>query len=79
MKSWKICCLKYPAQEVIFCAQVLLIYIVVLTCVLNLSFSSEKDCLWLSLLSGSLGYLLPSPKPKKKNEPLLSNSTEQQL
>lgn len=76
MSSWNICCLKYPNQQVIFCSQVLLIYIVVITCVLNLSFTNNNVCLWSSLLSGSLGYLLPSPNIKKKNDAFLSNPAE---
>lgn len=77
MSKWKICCFKYQDQDIIYCSQVLLIYIVVITCVLNLSFSKNNECLWSSLLSGSLGYLLPAPKTKKKDEPLLSNSAQQ--
>lgn len=76
MNNWTICCSKYPNQQVIFCSQVLLIYIVVITCVLNLTFTDNNVCLWSSLLSGSLGYLLPSPNIKKKNDTLLPNPTE---
>ena len=77
MSGWKICCFKYPEQEIIFCSQVILIYIVVIACVLNLSFSGNRECLWSTLLSGSLGYLLPAPKPrKKKHESLLPNSPQ---
>ena len=79
MSDWKLCCLKYPNQEIIYCTQVLLIYIVVITCVLNLSFSENNVCLWSTLLSGSLGYLLPAPKTRKKNEPLLPDAPQQQL
>ena len=78
MSGWKICCFKYPEQEIIFCSQVILIYIVVIACVLNLSFSENYECFWSTLLSGSLGYLLPSPKPSKKknHEPLLPNTPQ---
>ncbi len=78
MTNWKVCCLKYPYQEVIFCSQVLLIYIVVITCVLNLTFSDNNVCLWSTLLSGSVGYLLPAPKTsKKKNDAFLPDPAQQ--
>jgi len=71
----KYCCFKN--QELIFCSQVLLIYLVVIACVLNLSLSDNNICLWSSLLSGSVGYLLPSPKAKNKNESILPNTPVQ--
>src|SRR5215471_9922711 len=60
-------------------AQVLAILIVIVACVINLSIGTETTELWASLLSGSLGYLLPSPKIRKKYGALLPNSTQQQL
>src|SRR5437867_2403688 len=76
MSDWKLCCMKYPNQEIIYCSQVLLIYIVVITCVLNLSFSDNNACLWSSLLSGSVGYLLPAAKTRKKHEPILPDTPD---
>lgn len=72
----KICCLKYHNQDLIFCSQILLIYIVVIACVINLSFTDSNVCLWSSLLSGSVGYLLPAPKSKKKNESVLPDTPQ---
>ena len=73
----KLCCFKYPNQEIIFFSQVVLIYIVVIACVINLSFTDNNVCLWSSLLSGSVGYLLPSPKAKRKNESVLPDTPVQ--
>lgn len=64
---WQLCNSKIPQTEIIYFTQVVLIYIVVLTCVINLSLGSGNQSLWSSLLSGSLGYLLPAPGIKKKD------------
>lgn len=82
--NWSICARKIPRSEIIYFTQVTLIFVVVCVCLFNLTSSGEsKDNspLWSSLLSGCLGYLLPSPRLKKKkggrHEPFLSNSTIQ--
>lgn len=60
----------------IYYCQIVAIYIIVITCLLNLSLFNDKDCVWSTLLSASIGYLLPPPKLKKsKNDSLLSDST----
>ena len=75
--AWSILRNSLRINQTIFFSQVLLIYIVVIACVLNLSLSSENHCLWSSLLSGSLGYLLPAPKLQKQNGAILSNTSVQ--
>ena len=70
---WTVCCSKVPGQEVIFLSQVVLIYIVVCVSLANLTLDVGDKALWSSLLSGCLGYLLPSPRIRK-NEPLLPNA-----
>ena len=46
---------------VLFSAQILVIYIVVSISLYNLTQSNDNKELWISLLSSSVGYLLPSP------------------
>ena len=79
--TWPVCWQKIPKEEVIYFTQVLLIYIVVVACLVNLSLEFGTQSLWSSLLSGCLGYLLPNPtiaRDKKiNNVPLLPNTTEQ--
>ena len=51
-----------------FYVQAFLIYVICITCIVNLSIGSEHSDVFISLLSGSLGVLLPSPRilrPKK--------------
>ena len=79
-RNWSICDNIIPKEELIYLTQVFLIYMVVISCIINLSFGdSQHSSLWSSLLAGSLGYLLPAPSPAKKKEryndhPVLSNT-----
>lgn len=60
---------KFPRSEVKYFAQVVILYIVILTCLANLSIgNSELNSLWITLLSSSIGYLLPSPYIPKQNK-----------
>ena len=52
-------------NRIIYYFQVVVIYIIVITCLMNLSLSNDKDCTWTSLLSACIGYLLPPPKLRK--------------
>lgn len=74
---WKVCCQELPSREVIFFAQVVILYIVICVSLANLSLGNGDLTLWSSLLSGTLGYLLPSPTiAKKRDESLLSNTPQ---
>lgn len=48
----------------VFYAQITLLYIVVITSIVNLSLGNESSTLWTSLLCSCLGYILPQPKLK---------------
>ena len=68
--TWTLCKREIPKKQIIYLTQVVLIYIVVIACIVNLSISENNQSLWASLLSGSIGYLLPSPSFGKKKKPL---------
>ena len=57
-----------------------MVYIVVITNIVNLCISDKNTCLWSSLVSGSVGYLLPSPSisNKKENDVISYDSTIEQ-
>ena len=55
-----------PKNEVIFICQVVILYIVILTCIVNLSLKNGDSNLWTALLSSSLGIMLPQPTLSKK-------------
>ena len=60
-KLWKVLGKKLPRGEIVFFAQLFLIYAVVGVSLVNLSIGQGPDKLWVALLSSSLGYLLPHP------------------
>jgi len=58
-ENWCLCDNVIPAQELIYITQIVLIYVVVVCCILNLTFGKEEQStLWASLLSGALGYII---------------------
>ena len=75
MELW--CCSGHdiPKAQLVFFCQVILVYIVVIVCIVNLTIGVNDNQIWIILLSSSLGYLLPSPSVK--NERILYQSPEQ--
>ena len=65
-KSWKFCNnVTLPRSEVVFVAQMVVILILLLFCILKLSFtklSCEETSVLFSILSGLVGYVLPNPR-----------------
>ena len=59
-RGWQICGNSFPRSEIVFFCQVLIIYVVIALCLVNLSLVRGDSNLWSALLSGCLGYLLPS-------------------
>ena len=59
---------KQPKSTAVFIFQTILIFTVIATALINLSINTpgENTILWVSLLSGSLGYSLPNPSIKTK-------------
>jgi hypothetical protein len=55
-----------PKAEIVFFAQVIVLYIVIITSIVNLTLSNGVSTLWTALLSSSLGYLLPNPTLEKE-------------
>ena len=49
----------------VYISQIIILYVVILTCIVNLSMNVGNNELWVSLLSYSLGCILPSPKVRK--------------
>lgn len=64
-EKWNTICGKLPKQEIVYFCQVFAIYMIIIACITNLTLGSDKDTLWSSLLSASVGFLLPSPKLPK--------------
>jgi len=63
---WHLCGRTLPKSEIVFFAQVILIYMVVITCIVNLSLGHSDSNLWTALLAANIGYILPNPTLKKE-------------
>ena len=56
----------HKKSEAVFIAQIGIIFIVIVSAILNLSLGSESQSgIWISLLSTSIGLLAPAPSLKK--------------
>lgn len=66
-----------PKQEVVFFAQIICIYIVIIACIVNLSLRIGESNMWVALLSSCLGYLLPSPTLSKYERSVLRDTAQQ--
>lgn len=62
VKVWRVFGSPVPRSEIVFFSQVIIVYIVIITCIINLSTHNNQTELWTALLSSSLGYLLPAPQ-----------------
>ena len=65
-KSWNFCNnVTVPRFEVVFMSQMVLILILLAVCIFKLlltQLTCEETSIWFSILSGSVGYVLPNPR-----------------
>ena len=75
-ERWSLACGKIQKAQVVYFCQIFIVYTVILVCLVNLCLNGAQNSLWVSLLSGSIGYVLPAPKirKRKQNGTLLSNA-----
>lgn len=67
--QWRFFGRRVPKSEIVFFCQVIIIYTVIFTSIYNLTRGNTADNnLWTALLSSSLGYLLPNPTIKKRQD-----------
>lgn len=66
--KWPLFGTLVPKNEVIFICQVVILYIVIITCIINLSLKNGDSNMWVALLSSSLGIMLPQPTISQKNK-----------
>ena len=59
---WNVFGSEVPKEEIVFSTQVILIYLIAITSIVNLTMEAKHETLWTSLLSASLGYMLPAPQ-----------------
>ena len=79
--------LQYNLQKVViellkigslFFAQIIVVYMIVITSLVQISLRSPDKELWLILLSSSIGYILPSQglKFRKQTNPISADKTD---
>lgn len=65
-RSWKFCNdTSIPRSEVVFFTQMFFILILIALCTAKLTLfdlSCEESSIWISILSSTVGYLLPNPR-----------------
>lgn len=65
-QNWEFFGKHIPKGELTYFSQIIIIYIVIVSCILNLSLKNGDSNLWTALLSSSIGYILPAPKITKR-------------
>jgi hypothetical protein len=55
---------KLPKSEIVYFCQMIVVYVIIVTSIVNLSLQNGKNELWITLLSSAIGYDLPSPTLK---------------
>ena len=65
--KWTLFGSKFSRTALVFLCQVIILYISIITCFVNLTVHNGPNELWITVLSLSLGTILPSPKVRKSN------------
>ena len=64
-EKWHLLGTRVPQAEIVYFCQMIIVYVIIITSIVNLSLQNGSSELWISLLSSCIGYALPSPKLKK--------------
>ena len=63
--EWTLFGSKFSRTALVFLCQVIILYISIITCFVNLTVCNGLNELWITVLSLSLGTILPPPKVRK--------------
>ena len=64
-ERWHLLGNRVPQAKIVYFCQMIIVYVIIITSIINLSLQDRSSELWISLLSSCIGYALPSPKLKK--------------
>ena len=64
-EKWHLLGARLPKAEIVYFCQMIIVYVIIITSIVNLSLQNGSTELWISLLSSCIGYALPSPNLKK--------------
>ena len=59
---------RVKAHVIVFISQVAILFLVVVTSLVNLSLNKGNTNLWTMVLTSCLGYMLPNPRLKRGKE-----------
>jgi hypothetical protein len=59
--NWNLFGRDIPKFALAFFSQIIIIYLVIISCIINLTIGTPDSNLWVALLASALGYLLPCP------------------
>ena len=62
--KWRLFGRRVSKSELVFGTQIVMLYIVIIVCLVNLTVGNGDSNLWTALLSSSLGYMLLNPTLK---------------
>ena len=62
---WSIVGRKIPRSECVYFSQILILYLTIIVCLINLSIGVEESEVWWAMLSSAIGYMLPHPHIKR--------------
>ena len=63
-ERWGVMGSKLPKSEIVYFCPMIMVYVIIVTSIVNLSLQNGKNELWITLLSSTIGYALPSPTLK---------------
>ena len=63
--QWTLFGSKFLRTALVFLCQLIILYISIITCFVNFTVHNGSNELWITVLSLSLGTILPSPKVRK--------------
>jgi FtsH-binding integral membrane protein len=56
---------KLRKSEIVYFCQMIVVYVIIVTSIVNLSLQNGKNELWITILSSAIGYALPTLKVAK--------------
>ena len=63
-ERWGVMGSKLSKSEIVYFCPMIMVYVIIVTSIVNLSLQNGKNELWITLLSSTIGYALPSPTLK---------------
>ena len=60
-QEWQFFGSSVPKAEIVYICQIIIVYVIIITSIVNLSLNNGNPELWISLLCSAIGYALPSP------------------